>query len=347
MAPSSSTSSSSPRLGDAHFSPGPRAPRALIAAVLVIATVEIALRLVDLPGLNPYAWGMGEYDSAAIRLREDGPPEVMVLGTSRAREAINHERLGVALGLRVGNYGLSGARAGEAREILRRALRHGRPKLVLIGMEPRLLQGRREHRDRQARFWSWGQAWDAGARDLLGITARTYLGDVLRAFRYRERLAGFVRGEVDPRVAIENPIDGGRTLFQQDSPDVSLATRPIDPQWVERHLDHVMEDGTYRITPARIDALRTIIRMARTTGAEVVLFEIPMSRMFQHYLPMGTMEAYRRVARRLAEEEKVRFIRLTRLRSGFSFRDRDFYDPSHLSWSGAWRFTDALAAALR
>lgn len=359
MASSSSTSSS--RSG------GPaRLPVAFLVALAVILAVETLLRLSDVRALIPYAWGIEEYDSSAIRLREYDAPHLLVIGSSRARESLDLPTLAPALeaglgrSLSIGNHALSGARAAEAKAVLQLALRKGKPELVLLGVSPRLLQGRRQFLDRQARFWSCAQIWQArslpDAPALTTIAARTQLGGLIRTLRYRDRLSGALDAaltvlqrteglgsalrtlHLEP---LESPQAGGRTLFQQETPYASLATRPVPDTWIAAALERVIEDGEYELTAERADTLRAIFTLCREAEVDLLMFEIPMSRDLVRLLPMGTMEVFRHALRGLAAEQGVSLVELSEL--GVIFDDADFYEPSHLNRVGAQKLSRALA----
>lgn len=304
------------------------------------------MRVVPLAHTTPYAWGLGEYDASALRLRTEGPPEVLVLGTSRAREALDLPRmrrlLRDALGrdVCVGNHGLSGARAGEAAAVLELALREGTPRLVLLGIDPRLFQGAVEHTDRQARFAPWSMAWDAArSSDDRRITAHANLGAVLRTYGARARLRAALRGDGD-LAATPTPLAGGSTLFQREEPERSLRTHPIDDAWIEAMLARVREDGRYALRAERYAAVERMLAACAARGVSVLLFEIPISRAFTRYLPLGTVEATRAAARRLAAAHGADLV----LREDLDalFDEDDFFEPSHLALPGAQALTDAL-----
>ena len=317
----------------------------LVACVLALAA-EVAVRMLPFERTTPYAWGLGEYDASALRLRTEGPPEVLVLGTSRAREGLDLPRmramLAGALGrdVRVGNHGLSGARAGEAEAVLDLALREGRPRLVMLGIDPRLFQGEHEHTDRQARFAPLRASWsgDGTPRDRR-IAAHANLGALLRTYGCRVRLGAALRGADDlaPR---PTPLAGGPTLFQREQPDRSLVTHPIDDAWIDAILARVREGGRYDLQPTRYAAVERMLRACTTREIPVLLFEVPLSRALERHLPLGTLEATRGAARRLAAEHGTGLV----LREDLDalFDEDDFFEPSHLALPGARALTEAL-----
>ena len=322
-------------------------PWALLLTVLLALGVEVGLRLVDLRRVSPYAWGLGEYDASALRLRAEGPPDLLILGTSRAREAFDlphlHARLEVELGTAptLGNHGLSGARAGEADAVLSLALRHGHPDLVILGLDPRLLQGTREHRGRQARFAPLSSSWRGPRQEDRRLTAHAHLGAWLRTYGCRNRLRAALQGRDDLSIR-STPFTGGATLFQQREPEVSLASRPVPGRYVEQLLERVREAGRYELTQHRIDTVRRLLDRCATAGVPVLLVEIPMSRAMASHLPMGTLASFQRIAQGLAEAHGLPLATPTDL--ALSFDERDFYEPSHLNRRGARRLTDAVAA---
>lgn len=323
-----------------------RAPWALVVTVLLVLAVEVVLRQVDFDRVTPYAWGLGEYDASALRLRTQGCPDVLVLGTSRTREALDLPHLKAALALRgardlsIGNHALSGARAGEAAAVLDLALRRGRPRLVLIGLDPRLFQGTRDHADRQARF--------APLSDVLTgsdprTTAHAHLGSWLRTYGGRRRLRDALLGRhgFEP---VPSPLSGDATDFQRTTPDTSLVTRPVAEAWIEAHLARIEENGEYALSTKRVAAVRRMIDACRRARVPVALFEVPVSRVWQRYLPIATMEILQEGVAALAKEEAVLFFSLEDL--GVDVGPEDFLEPSHLNRRGARQLTAALAARL-
>ncbi|MDF1700407.1 MAG: hypothetical protein P1V36_04540 [Planctomycetota bacterium] len=174
-------------------------------------------------------------------------------------------------------------------------------------------------------------------------TAHAHLGAWLRTYGARRRLGDVLLGR-HRFEAVPSPLAGDLTDFQRETPDTSLLTRPLGDAWIEAHLERVREDGVYAFSAQRVAAVRGMLAACRRAQVAVVLFEVPVSRVWQRSLPMASMEIFQQGVSALAEEEGVPYWSTQAL--GLAFGPEDFLEPSHLNRRGARRLTAALAARL-
>ncbi|HOX43911.1 MAG TPA: hypothetical protein PK668_09935 [Myxococcota bacterium] len=340
----SSTSSSEPR-------PRRRWPWALGAAALALLLLELGVRLLPEQAVLPYEPGEVEYAAVEAHLRLAGPAEVVVLGSSRAREALSvpllGELLGEALGRapRVESYAVGGATAVEVEAILGMLLRRGRPRLIVYGLSPRQLWGEPTYAQ-AARFWDlddWRADWQAHGPAALGRLPELVRGGlraVSRLFLCRERAAEAVR-ELFGAPRLRNPVLGGPSEWHQRGPTLAMLGREVSEARVRWYVSQLLQDGRYPFSQAKREALARVLARCRAAGVELVLVELPLADVLWRFKPAGTRETFLRVVGEEAARAGLPFVRLDEL--GLALGPDEFLDQSHLNLRGAERLTRALA----
>jgi hypothetical protein len=357
VATPSSTSSSSARL-----------PHAVGVAALLLAGLELAVRVVHPDGTLPYALGEREYEVLQPELDAFGAREVSAVGSSHTREAVMAPFLAEALkrpdgqSPSVGNYALGGASAHEVHIVVRRLLEaRPRPKLILYPMTPRQLSTKNDGASPNVRLQiRLSDLWRS--RSVLGAKVDPFLPDALRN-ELSERSHLFrLRTEVQAAIS-EPPDEGvlralGRMLDARRAPEPSPMRGEL-PQWkrgskadsslrvsqkrVRRYLEGRFDDPSWpRTFQARF--LERTVDLCREQGVPLVFAEIPLAPILLQELPDGMYAKYLDYIAELAAKRGVPFIRLEELE--LAFGQRHFMEQSHLNLRGARKFSYALGARL-
>jgi len=329
-------------------------PRALLLALVLLGAVELGFRLADPREMIAYELGEQEYHAVKLWAERIGSPELAVIGSSRAREAIDApalaERLGARLGRRVsvGNFACAGGTAEESQAVLDHLLRQPvRPAQVVYGVTLRQLWGQGLEFSRAAIFWrlaDWWRAYDAyvGRVDAsLPTVLRGGLERISAAFAYRRRVRQVLAEWLLGLPRRPTPLAGQATEWQQRVPDLSLLGERIDDRRVAWYVGRLLRGGRYPLDPDKVEALRRTLRAARGGGVELVVVELPLAAILLRHLPAGVVEQAMDQIAAVCAQEGVRFVRLTEL--GQRFEDADFLDQSHLNRRGAGRLSMALA----
>ena len=352
MPPSSTSSSKRPA--------GP--PWGLAIAIVLLAALELALRHYNPSGRFP---GAPEEDEVAYRSvpleLERGTPDVLIVGSSRARRGVLAPALAQGLkqeGLTttVKNFGLAGAQAEEIELVLRRAeeaTQH--PKLMVWSISARDLVVNQEHPNYKVQYlWRPADWWTA--RRSVGHFADTYLPDALRNEAARDSL--LVRDRFAFRSLLEEPSTFDRehiaAIFsppatrggpmQGELPGVFLKSgrdrsRTVSRERVKRYLGDAHRDPEWPRN-YQADHLEAAMRRARETGIPLLLVELPVPQILLDAMPAHAQEKFLDYVAELSKRYAVPFVPVSDL--GAKFKNEDFSEQSHLNYRGAQKYTAAL-----
>lgn len=316
-----------------------------VGALVVLAAAEVGVRVIadDLP--LPLDWHTAEAERKVERMDElaaDGGTDVVLLGTSIVN-GLDPARMTDAAGdpLSVYNASLTAGLPPLMEAWFRDAVvPRLRPKLVVIGVSSFDISD--EPPERGAFFDAFRRS--PAAERASGSATRLTRADHWMAehsdlWRYRSSLRhpGVVldtlRGDaevVPPYVADLQP--SGRTTFLEASRfedrDVNAGGTPLS-NWSLGTKDRA--------------ALVRLIQLARGTGADVVLVDMPVTDEYVLKHPNGAADydTYLRSLRALGDELQVPVIELS------SIHDHTFFaDEVHLNVVGAAFVTQALQAVL-
>lgn len=109
-----------------------------IGLVATLVGVELAVRRGD-SQLSEYY--MGRLTRKQVRLASlESPPDVVIIGSSRAAYGFSPGAFDAVLGCRTFNLGICGAKVREWERALRVALKRGRPALIVLGINAAALR---------------------------------------------------------------------------------------------------------------------------------------------------------------------------------------------------------------
>jgi hypothetical protein len=326
--------------------------------------LELALR-----GMNPagrIAVGSEEsdlgYRSVPFELQA-GVPDVLVVGSSRARRGVLSPTLSQALSAahlpsRVKNFALAGAEAEEVELVVRRiAEAEQHPKLIVWALSARELESRDERPSSHVRYLWRPQDWRRARRDV-GSSSDQYLPHAVRneaarwsyiaryRFELRELLQEPARKVTWRKLAAvfapardpATPMQGGMPSIFRKS-DRNDAKR-VSKARVKRYLGEAYrEPGWPRIYQA--EHLEATVRRARRAGIPLLLVEVPVHEMLERAMPRGTQQRFRKYLQEVEDRYQVQFVSVEELPE--PFEPEDFREQSHLNFRGATKYTRALA----
>lgn len=330
----------------------------MIALIACLLLGEVALRITGWPRAVPYELGGEEYNAVAGVMNRGDVPEIMVVGSSRARESVVlpllKSRLSERMGrdVVVGNFATSGGRASDVEAIVSRALRAMHPpKIILYGVAERDMNATGAVFDQTPRFWNyadWKKTMDAaGTKRLLpelATVTRNEIGRHIRLLGTREQIRLTLRQKLDGtfRDARDTLIYGQLTDWQRNSPHRSLVDRPAPADRVSQNArDFDRRDWPFP-DPTMTACLRRMIAQVEASGAQLILYEVPPSRAVRRALPATVYPAFiKAIEEEASGKRQVRFETLNRLNVTLS--DRDFREMTHVNLNGSTKLTNALA----
>lgn len=328
-------------------------PWALLLAVFILIGVEIALRASGWPKKIPYALELDEYFAVAAAIEKYPMPDIVVVGSSRAREGLDipvlRDQLNQLTGKRftIANYAVSGGRAYVFEAITRRLLRESTPpKMIILGGAERDLGTDANMFDQAPLYWNWADwktAWhQRGAKvlDDLPVVIRGYIGEVYQTLGYREQLALKARQMASQHVDEPTQLEGDLTVWQRENPKHSIArTPPADVATYARSVARPPFPNT-RMT----QSLNELAALCRERNVPLVMFQVPIPRTLEQNVPKGTETKFVETLKRVAAQHGAIFIAPGEM--PVELTDRNFRDTSHLNLSGAIRVSEVLAKRL-
>lgn len=363
MARTSSTSSSEHE----HLPDGK--PIALFLAILLILFVELLVRLLGHDRMLPYWESRFQYESAALHLRYGGAlADVCFIGSSRAREGIHMPTILATLDSELerpvtgSNFACPAVLASDMVTFVRAILRQGSPKMIVYVISPRALLELNIPTDTTALFLDLKDIGSddptvrQAARHDWPVLVRSELGRSYRTLAYRRRVSvalhrsmATLRGDdlgqdfmsLLTFAPIPSPITGDESIWHTRDRGLSLATRPVSDERVKVYVERLLNDGRYRLSPAKLRAVSEIISMCKDHDVPLVLVEIPVADLLLRHWPPGTRAEFLDSMNEIADDMRVPFITFDQL--DVDLRDEDYLEQSHLSRVGAVKFSEALA----
>ncbi len=297
----------------------------------------------DLSQLQPWVVTGGEYTTVNRVVTAWPPADVVVVGNSRAREAVNAAVLGLLLRVpknAIRNYAVSAANAQMEYALVRLMHdMHKLPRVILFPVSPRDIAGG----GRSAASFlplSDGQS----ATKLISIKSLAGWAGAIAGRHVRLLWLGARLSRSVPRSV---PALGDMTTNQRShrgyvkrNEERSAAENPPNVFEIADYMRDTELAGAGQLDPdAKLWAQRAI-HLARESGCSVIVAELPLSSRFRASYPPGVYEDFVSFFQRTCDAEAVPFVRLQDL--GDPFNDLDIADAAHMNWTGAQKFTFAI-----
>ncbi len=335
-------------------------PRGAVWCLVFFACVELGFRF--LPRSFFLQFDQSDYegdaksDYTAVELAVSAlrPADVIVVGTSRAREAVQSPDLELQLGrsipgkLSVRNYGTAGGRVNVWLALVERLIRTGKqPRVLVVVLDGSDFRDPEPLDDRYRLLDLGGLPADIarnGWPDEADMTSVLGNSIPLRMVRARPTLSyRLVQRGDDMSVGRARRSDaafGGTTGWARGY--TRAVSRGQTPAFKTRKAGIRSVRRGYVIYERGLDRLRELVNMATAAGVNVVLAQMPES-------PLVSSAARVKQARaRLQGEMRVlaghdRTWVWTSDMAAQQFGKLDYRDPSHLNARGALRFVEQIA----
>ena len=347
-------------------------PLAWLACLGVLAAVEVVLHF--FPAGRLALANVGEGDAAFQYLilnritQVYERPRLLVLGSSRARESIImpvlREQFAPNLSPRqCRNYGLPSARALELWHILRKLRDAGKtPDVLILAVTPfelgeyhddppvGLLMTFHDLLDAGVSLASQGETIEPNAGESPRRAFRA-LPHVCQALADRHVRTLWLRQIVRLHGDAPSGMLGGLSKTQArcsaalvEGREPSLRTRAYSKIAVKGFAEQIDLGGRMSFANAQCECMIELLRLARECGCRTAVVELPVSRTLRNAYPQNIYEEFLQFFKERCERAGVPFIRLQDI--GVVFDDDAMYDLGHVNWTGAEKFTRALAATL-
>lgn len=331
-------------------------PWAFLCALLVFLACELAVRAAPARAVVPYlSTGRSTYPAVRHFVEKDGPAEVAVVGSSRARESVAAPELRAAcetaLGrsLTVGNYASPAASADEVESIVRILVGQARkPALILYGISPLQLSTKAAAVRHAGRLWLLAD-WErerpklakASAERMRAMALHNEVGRWSKLYAYRDMAWIRLRALLGSEAIHSNPLLGELTYQQVRQPERRLSDHPVRDAAVRNYLRPRMQGDRLPLGGRASRHFESILSLCEEAGVPIVVYEVPLSETLRRNYPPGTLERMRRIVQELTNAHRVPYLRAEDL--GASFDETQFRDLSHLNLEGARRLTAILA----
>ncbi len=270
--------------------------------------------------------------------------DVLVIGNSRAREAVVAPLLAQAVGVpgrKTRNYGAASCNAATEYALLRLIVSHGKaPRVIVYPVSPRDL----------TRFG----APPSYFLPLLVVTAAPYLvpreqfSNWIFCAAQRQIKLVWLRDAFEKPYPFSVPAIGAETKAQARHRreksyrrESSFQRHPLNEYQLADYMLYTEMSGVQSLNATQKDWARRTIRLARDSGCALIVVELPLSTLLRAVYPPGVYDDFCAFFHEACEQNGVRFIRLSDL--GVEFTDADIADMAHCNWSGAEKFTKAIA----
>jgi hypothetical protein len=329
MSPSSTSSS--------ETLPRWRTPRALVAAAVVLLCVEIIVARRDWIWSRDPASPSGVIDAMEqLIIRKASPPTVLVMGSSRARDAIVPAVLERELGLPRGavmNLGITGGTPFDGLTLYRRnrdRLRHA--QLLVFAIED----------------WHLNESFPPGVLDRRFATLDERIG----VFD-RDATLSLVVGWLWRTYDAQEPLrelgasvtrDGSRTLRVTDDGRIGWRRQELEegPTSVDVQTSVAQFYTPFRLGRGRLRQLEQLLALARQDGLQALVVRLPWRDAYVDAVRAryaDQLDATAALTRDVAGARVVLFERA----SALGIPEHWFYDYGHLTLLGARRLTGRLA----
>ena len=330
--------------------PTPNAPTArasFLALGLALAVFVAGDFAIDAAGIEPapltgHHGSLAHYDALRALVAEEGPAEVVAIGSSVFRRAVIPDRLGRELEHRLGlprpprvyNFGAVGHNALTYPSLTELVLRTGTPRLIVYLIIPRSVDATSRPNNRSAEIVA-ASPYATAFRDPSALRRSLRLAwlDHVPLARFGPTLRGWLSGELDdwrPRERV--PLVRGYFAGERREikPAMRRNQREIAAQW--------------RTTPRYAAAVDEAVRRARAAGSQVLLVDAPrpqalLALMDDPDVNVGGMQRFLREAGERLDVPVALFPE--RL-----IREEDYADLVHVLPPGAEIYTQWLAGQI-
>lgn len=340
-----------------------RVPWGAVWAVAFFALVELGFRMLPASFFLTFDqndYGDREtldYDAVGLAVELLEPPDVAVLGTSRAREGVPAPRLAsrleAALGrpVEVRNDGIAAGRIDISLAVLERMIAEGHvPHVLVLAIDGSDLRDQAPHPER-ARMVTLATLPDQMRRDgslsetelthVLGNSIGLRMADARETLRYRWIRRGSQTAEAFEAM---NPSLGGMSQWNRDFlaefgdlADDDLPDGRLDPDRVR------MTIRGYVIAPRAVERLHAFLDLAAAHGVQVVLAEIPASSPVRRKKVSRVISQLRVELGADDERPCVHVWMASAIDVDGEFPARFYRDPSHLNAAGGTHFVELIA----
>lgn len=331
-------------------------PWAFLGALFLFLACELGVRAAPARAVVPYlSTGRSTYPAIRHFVEEEGPAEIAVIGSSRARESMAAPELraacelALARPLTVGNYASPAASADEVEAIVRILVGQERkPALVLYGISPLQLSTKAAAVQHAGRLWlleDWERERpklsEAAAERMRSMALHNEVGRWSRLYAYRDMAGIRLRALLGREAVHSNPLLGELTYQQVHQPERRLSDHPVRDAAVRNYLRPRMQGDRLPLGGRATRNFESILALCKEAGVPIVVYEVPLSETLRRNYPPGTLDRMRRIAQELTNAYRVPYLRAEDL--GASFDETQFRDLSHLNLDGARRLTAILA----
>lgn len=295
-----------------------------------------------------------DYDAVLLATELLPAPDVVVMGTSRAREAVQSPDLVARLRKRLGrgvvvrNYGVASGRIDTSIALLDRLAAVDKlPRVAIVAVDGS------DFRDLTApanRFRLVSASTAAQDLDRNGLPSEgdvTHIlgnSDWLRLRRARPTVHYRLvrRGDYDAGDAMDNNAAYGGTSAWARAYEERLARRRRPPRMKPNPAYVARVVGGYVVREAQLAKLRVLVDAAIARGVQVVLAELPVAPPVREATPVTeARDVVRAELERLAGHSCVRAFAVVSQDPEFSVVE--FRDPSHVNARGARYFSKLIA----
>ncbi len=346
----SSTSSSEGRF---------RVPWGGVWAVGLFLLAELGFRL--LPTSFYFTFDQGDYrdrrtmDYEAVDLAiELGPtPDVLVMGTSRAREGLQSPELAALLAPSFGatpvvrNYGIAAGRVDVSLAILERMIAADHiPSVIVLVIDASDLRDREPHVERSRMLTLGTLAADVGrngwpSEDEMTHVLGNSLGLRMALARTTLRYRLFRRGSVDA-AARGNAALGGRSRWNLGWLEANQGKSPDQYPPMKQPEERLRKSiAQFVVNPRAVDRLQAFVEIASARGIQIVLAEVPTSPPVRAGSNVVTAASELRATLSSLAGPCVRTWLVEPHLDDFA--TQQFLDHSHLNAMGARRFAELVA----
>jgi len=315
--------------------------------LIMLAGIEIVLHAAGPAVLVSYEQGLASRFTTRHHVLANGVSDICFLGSSRTNNGITCPTVIEVLRddgmdtLSVSNYSAGGAQVPELVPLARFLLRHGRPELLLFGVEAEQLATGEDVNERSAVFWNCEDLMRTRLR--LGADVDRYIfqvvqnsaEDYLYLLRCRGRPGNLLR-ELGRSEPVPHPIRG-EMLAPSHTRD-ARTTLKVTSETFSDVREHVSEthlvDGKFPFSSLRLQLVKELIRMCDAAQVPIVFFELPDADCYRAAFPGGTQHRFRQQFRRLVRGSRMAsFVTFEELE--LEFGNDEFRDPVHLNLAGA------------
>jgi|GEM_PF-1742572 len=343
---SSSPGSLPPKVSDSAEVTPPRSldlrgfrPWGLVCCIALLLAFEVFV------ARQPWLWAWtprsqsGIVDVLESRVIEPAPqPTIVVLGSSRVRDAVLPRHLESELDLPTGsvlNLGLNAGTPFDALKLYERnrdKLRQA--KLLIVGIDDWYCNAGMGPNDRDRRFADLSdRVTGFHTEDRVRLT----VGWCWKTYDARSPLKQFFKVVLGDRPAPLPLTEDGRVQWRRKE-------LTVGPQQVDVMPDVNMLYQRYRATDARLNKLKDLIDMAEADHLQVVVIQVPARDAYMDVVLTDHHDAYEHYRQQVEtiDAPKLLYERGREL----NIPEDHFYDYGHLTLNGATRFTSHLADVL-